>query len=210
MKTFIWIGVVVLVFAAFLFWGTDRNTIKPPFEMNAVHPLDHVKGDPKAKVLIVEYSDFQCPACRNYYPITREIEAEFENKIAFVYRHFPLNNIHANAEFAARASEAAGKQGKFWEMHDLLFEKQAEWADTADIKPLFQSYASLIGISVDQFLVDWNSQEVKNIVKTERNHALKSGLQGTPSFFVNGKQIQNPTSTDAFRIIINEALKNSI
>jgi len=126
----------------------------------------------------------------------------------FVYRHFPLIGIHPNAEFAARAAEAAGKQGKFWEMHDLLFEKQDEWAKAPDVESKFESYATLLNISIEQFKTDWVSKEVKDFVKTQRMHAIKSGLQGTPSFFINGKQIQNPASVQAFKILINEALAN--
>lgn len=210
MKTFIWIGLIVVILAVLMFWGAKGAEIKPAFELGVAHPLDNVKGDPKAKVVVVEYSDFQCPACRAYYPITRELTTEFGGQIAFVYRHFPLIGIHANAELAARAAQAASKQGKFWEMHDLLFEKQEEWAKTADIKPLFRSYASLVDISVDQFETDWNSTEIKNLVKAERTSAIKFGLSGTPSFFINGKQIQNPTSVEAFRASIKEAInKNS-
>ena len=93
-------------------------------------------------------------------------------------------------------------------MHNLLFEKQAEWENVANIEPMFESYASLIGISVEQFKTDLNSKEVINLVKDERADAIKFGLQGTPSFFVNGKQIQNPTSVDAFRTIVSDAIKS--
>ena len=125
-----------------------------------------------------------------------------------VYRHFPLTERHANAEFAARAAQAAGKQGKFWEMHDLLFEKQDEWSKVADIEPLFESYANLLGISVEQFKKDWRSVEIKNLVRAEKANAIKLRLQGTPTFFINGKQIENPSTVEAFRAIIKEALNN--
>ena len=131
---------------------------------------------------------------------------EFGDRITFVYRHFPLTSIHQNAEFAARAAEAAGKQGEFWEMHDLLFEKQDEWAKVVNVSPVFESYADLLGLDLEKFKLDWQSKEVKNLVKAERTHALKVGLQGTPTFFLNGKQIQNPTSLEAFRLIIKSAL----
>lgn len=209
MKTFIWIGGIVIVLIALMFWGVKSTTdIKPPFELGVVHPLDNVKGKTDSKIVFVEYSDFQCPACRTYYSIMRELMVEYGDKVAFVYRHFPLTEIHANAELAARVAQSAGKQGKFWEMHDLLFEKQDEWAKATNVMPIFESYAKLLGISVEQFKVDFNSKEVKDFVKAQRIHAIKSGLQGTPTFFVNGKQIQNPTSVEAFRVIIKDALAN--
>jgi protein-disulfide isomerase len=91
-------------------------------------------------------------------------------------------------------------------MHDLLFEKQNEWANVADVAPLFESYANLIGISVDQFKTDFISNEVKDIVRAERIHSVKSGLQGTPSFFINGKQIRNPNSVEEFKQLVRAAL----
>lgn len=209
MKTFIWIGGIIIVLIALMFWGVSSSTsIKPPFELGIVHPLDNVKGKTDSKIVLMEYSDFQCSACKTYYPIMRELTAEFGDRVAFVYRHFPLIGIHANAELAARAAEAAKKQNKFWEMHDLLFEKQGEWDKVADVMPMFESYAKLLNISVNQFKTDFSSKEVKDFVKAQRSSAIKSGLQATPSFFINGQQIQNPTSVEAFKIIINEAIKS--
>lgn len=189
-------------------WGVGGTSVSTSFEVGAVNLIDNVKGNASSSVVIIEYSDFQCPACRTYYSITRQLMAEFGGEVAFVYRHFPLTGIHANAELAARAAQAAGKQGKFWEMHDLLFEKQDEWSKMANIQPIFESYATLLGISVEQFKIDWASQEVKDFVRAQRNNAIKLGLQGTPTFFVNGKQIQNPTSVEEFRSIIQKALQN--
>ncbi len=209
MKIVYWlIGIAVLAgFFYLIFVGGSAPALNPPLQEGVVHSLDHVKGNASSTVVVVEYSDFQCPACKAYYPIVREIISQYGDKIAFVYRHFPLVTIHVNAEFAARAAEAAGKQGKFWEMHDLLFEKQDEWAQAADPITYFESYASLIGISVDQFKADFVSREVRDLIKAERLHGLQIGLQGTPTFFVNGVQIQNPKSFEEFKDIINGAVQ---
>jgi protein-disulfide isomerase len=191
-----------------MFWGVKGTVgIKPPFEVGVIHPLDHVDGNASSTVIITEYSDFQCPACRAYYSLMKQLMVEFGDRIAFVYRYFPLTEIHANAEFSARAAEAAGKQDKFWQMHDLLFEKQSEWENEAKIEPMFESYATLLGLSVDQFKIDFSSKETLTLVRAERANAIQLGLQGTPTFFINGKQIQNPSSVDAFRTLINDALK---
>lgn len=206
MKTFIWIGGIVIALVALMFWAANVSQINPPFSEDSIHPLDHIKGNASSTVIVVEYSDFQCPACRNYYFAVKELAVEFGDQVAFVYRHFPLNSIHQNAEIAARAAEAAGKQNKFWEMHDLLFEKQAEWSESPNPTALFESYATLVGISVDQFKSDIVSSEVKNLVRAERARAVKIGLQGTPSFFINGEQIQNPGSVADFRVVIKNAL----
>ena len=192
--------------AALMFWGSGSESIKPPFEIGVINPKDHIKGAASSSVVIMEYSDFQCPACRAYYLVVREVMAEFGSQVALVYRHFPLINIHPNAELAARAAEAAGQQGKFWEMHDLLFEKQNEWSGVANIAPLFESYATLLDISVEQFKTDFVSNDVKALVRAEREHSIKSRLQGTPTFFINGKQIQNPASVLEFKDIVRKAL----
>lgn len=208
MKNFIWIGGIIIILIGLMIWGVSGGSpsINPPFTVDAVHPLDNVEGNASSSVIIIEYSDFECPACRSYYSVVKQLVVEFGSQAAFVYRHFPLTEIHTNAEFAARAAQAAGKQGKFWEMHNLLFEKQDEWAKVANIEPMFESYASLLGISVEQFKTDFNSKEIINLVKAERANAIKLGLAGTPSFFINGKQIQNPSSVDAFRTVIKDAI----
>jgi len=199
----------VVVGIVLMLVGRGGASIEPPFELGVIHPQDNIKGlavsqgaAASSTVVLMEYSDFQCPACRSYYPVLRQIMTEFGDRITFVFRHFPLSSIHMNAEFAARAAEAAKKQGKFWEMHDLLFEKQDEWAKANDVETIFKNYAILLDISVDQFVVDWKSKEVKDFVRAQRTHATKSGLQGTPTFFLNGKQIQNPASLEAFRALV--------
>jgi protein-disulfide isomerase len=206
----IWTTVVVIAIVSLLIWGREKTpSIEPPFEVGVLHPLDKFKGSPNAKVLVVEYSDFQCPACKAYYPLVRQMVQEFGSEITFVYRNFPLTSIHFNAEFAARAAESAGKQNKFWEMHDLLFEKQSEWSNTSNVIELFESYARLLSLDIDQFRTDFASREIKEYVRIQRRHATSIGVDGTPSFFINGKQIQNPTTVDEFRKTIREAINSS-
>lgn len=207
MKNLIWIGGLAVIIMGLMLWGRGGGGVESSFELGVLNPVDHVKGNASSTVVLMEYSDFQCPACRSYYPIMRQLTQEFGDRVAFVYRHFPLTTLHRNAEFAARVAEAAGKQGKFWEMHDLLFEKQNEWANLADPYPAFESYATLLDLSISQFKTDWTSKEVKDLVKAEITHALKSGLQGTPSFFINAKQIENPKSAEEFRVFIKQALE---
>lgn len=206
-KTFVWIGLILLVALALIFWGRGNQGIEIPFELGVLHPMDNVKGNLESGVVIMEYSDFECPACRAYYPMLRELMTEFGDRVAFVYRHFPLTSIHQNAEFASRAAESAGAQGKFWEMHDLLFEKQNEWARVNNIMPLFESYATLLGLDIEKFVLDFNSDEVKGFVRAQRVHSVRAGLQGTPTFFINGEKINNPSSIEEFRAVILNALE---
>jgi protein-disulfide isomerase len=208
MKTIIWIVGIFVVAVGLLFALSGGGAeLTPAMEVDKVHPLDYVKGSASSTVVIMEYSDFQCPACRSYLPLVRQVTQEYGNRIAFVYRHFPLTGIHFNAELAARAAEAARKQGKFWEMHDILFEKQLEWEKESDVVKHFDNYAGLIGISVEQFKIDFNSDEVKNFVRGEMAHGRELGINATPTFYINGQKITNPRSIEEFRAAINQYLK---
>ncbi len=205
-KNIIWIVLVLVLVGALFLFGGSSSSLSKDFKIGVLHPLDNIKGLASSSVVIMEYSDFECPACRSYYPIMRQLIAEFGDRVTFVYRHFPLNNIHPNAEFAARASQSAGVQGKFWEMHDILFEKQSEWASISDVMPLFESYAILLKLDLDKFIKDFNSNEIKDFVRSQRIHAIKSGIQGTPTFFINEKIIENPKSYQDFKKVILENL----
>ncbi len=203
MKTSTWVIVaIVAIVGLLLILGGGGPKIEPAFELNALHPLDRIKGNPSGDIVLLEYSDFQCPACRSYYPILRQVVEQFGDRVTFVYRHFPLSSIHPNADFAARAAEAAGMQGKFWEMHDLLFEKQAEWSSQSDVETIFSNYATLLGIDVEKFKIDWRSDGVKNLVNAQKQHAIKSGFQGTPTFLIDGKVIENPKSKEHFESVL--------
>lgn len=150
---------------------------------------DWVRGNPNAKVVIVEYSDFQCPACRAHYPLVKEITQSFGDEIALVYRHFPLEQ-HPQAVPAARAAEAAGAQGKFWEMHDLIFEGQDEWASTASYKDIFKGYAEQIGLDMEQFEKDYESRDTLRRIQSTRSDDSILPIRGTPTFFVNEQPVR--------------------
>lgn len=205
-------GILIVALIGLMFWVVKGAGIKnavSTVNVGTVTSTDHVEGNRYSKISVVEYSDFECPACRNYYLVFKQLAVEYGDRVAFVYRSFPLTEIHQNAEIAAEAAEAADKQGKFWEMHNLLFEKQDEWASSVNPETLFESYATLLGLSVPQFKTDIASKEIADLVNSERAQAISLQLQGTPSFFVNGKQIQNPASVDAFKTIINDVLQNN-
>ena len=211
MKKAVWIVIVVavVVLLGFLLSSGNSSSVASNFSISAISTGDHVKGNKDAKVVLIEYSDFQCPACRSYYPILRQITQEYGDRIALVYRHFPLKTIHLNADFSARASEAANKQGKFWEMHDLLFEKQTEWESVSDILPVFSNYAKLLGLDTVQFEKDFKSNEVKDFVNSQRVSGNTFKVAGTPTFFLNGEKLENPRSIDEFKKLLNEALSKN-
>ena len=170
----------------------------------SVSEADWVKGNKDSKVSLIEYSDLQCPACGAYYPVTKKLLTEFGESIIFAYRHFPLRQIHFNSQISAQAAEAAGLQGKFWEMHDLLFERQEKWAEEKDPKALFKQYAQELGLDVEQFKGDLESEKVRNEVEGDFQSGLKSGVNATPTFFLNGKKIQNPRTFEEFKSIIEK------
>jgi len=167
---------------------------------------DWIKGNREAKVTLIEYGDFQCPACAFYYSVLKKISEEFGDKVAIIYRHFPLVSIHPNAKPAAYAAEAAGKQGKFWEMHNLIFENQNEWKDKRKSDEVFINYAQKLDLNIEQFKTDFNSKEIKEKVENAYRNAIKLGLNSTPTFFLNGKKITNPRNYEDFRNIILQAI----
>lgn len=144
----------------------------------------HVQGT--GSVTLVEFSDFQCPACLAVQEPLKKILSKFEGKVEFVYRYFPLTTIHKNAQIAAQAAEAAGLQGKFFPMHDKLFDTQAVWATLADPRETFASYAGPLGIDMPKFLIDMDSQATKDAVAVDLLASTRYTLTGTPTFFVNG------------------------
>jgi len=171
-----------------------------------ISAYDWVEGSRTAPVMLVEYSDFQCPACGAYYPVVKRVHEEYGDKIAIVYRNFPLTSIHKNALRGAYAAEAAGEQGKFWEMHNMLFEKQPEWSEGSDSQKFLDGYAAAIGLDVERFKKDMNSQKIKDKVAADMASGEKLEVNGTPTFFLNGQKLASPRGFDDFKSAIDGAL----
>lgn len=174
--------------------------------VNTIFSSDWVKGNREAKVTLVEYSDFQCPACGAYYPVLKQLQQEFGEGIVFVYRHFPLRQVHANAELAARSAEAAGKQGKFWEMHDVLFENQKEWSDQPNAKETVIKYAQSLDLDIERFKSDLDSKEVREKVNDDYQSGIKARVNSTPTLFLNGNKLDNPRNYGEFKDLIQKAI----
>lgn len=172
--------------------------------VKAADASDWVKGAPlkDTKVTLIEYSDFQCPACGAYYPMVKQLGQEFKN-VSIVYRHFPLTQ-HANARVAAQAAEAAGQQGKFWEMHNMLFDNQNSWAGSKSAEQIFTAYAQTLELDMEKFKTDFNSAKTKTKIESDYQGAV-SVIDGTPTFFLNDKKLQNPQNYADFRSIIQQA-----
>ncbi len=203
-----------LIIVVLIIWGMIAAAKKeagvapdaPLALLNPVVSTDWTLGSSTAPVTLVEYSDFECPSCAAFYPVINKlIKAEGSN-LRFVYRHFPLPQ-HSNAIIAAQAAEAAGLQGKFWEMHDLLFDHQGEWESIGDPRTKFASYAQSIGVNTTTFLKDIDSPVVQNRVSEGYSQSVKNGLSYTPTFFLNGQRIQNQ-GYDQFKKIIDDAIQS--
>jgi protein-disulfide isomerase len=185
----------------------SRNHQNQPASLgNIVLKNEQIKGNQSAPVTLVEYSDFQCPACGAFYPVVKRLLEEYGDKIKFIYRHFPLRQIHANADLAARAAEAAGQQGKFWEMHDLIFENQKNWSGAKNAETLFTEYAGYLNLNVEQFKTDLQAEGIVQKVKKDYESGIASGVNATPTFFLNGKKIENLRSYEELRNIVIQAV----
>src|SRR5207249_2632589 len=144
----------------------------------------HIRGNQTARVTLEEYGDFQCPPCGLLSEPINQLEQEFRPNLRVVFRNYPLAT-HAHAREAAIAAEAAGLQGKFWEMHDLLYREQAVWSKAADAPTLFNSYAGMLGLNLDRFKKDMDSDQVKTRVASDQKRGVELGVKSTPTIFVN-------------------------
>lgn len=171
-----------------------------------VRGSDWVRGNVNAPVTLFEYSDFQCPACKAYVPIVKRLLDEYPDKVKEVYRYFPLLSIHVNSMASAKAAEAAGKQGKFWEMGDLLFSKQLDWAENGKAAAIFEGYAKDLGLDVNKFKQDVANADTEKRVNVDLDDAGQLNLSGTPTFFLNGKTMDLPGSYENFKALIDKEL----
>lgn len=208
--TVVVLGIGGAVFGMMKFGGSSSDSSFPQSAslIDAISETDRFKGNKESKVVLIEYSDFQCPACGYYYPLVKQLGEEYKDKIVIGYRHFPLPQ-HKNAKPAAYAAEAAAKQGKFWEMHDMIFDNQKKWSEEKDAKEIFTEYAKSLNLNMDQFKTDSESEEVKNKVDKDYQSGVRSKVDSTPSFFLNGQKIQNPQNYDGFKDIINKAISDN-
>ena len=169
----------------------------------------HVRGHADAPVTLVEFGDFQCPPCATLADPIDKLEREYRPRLRLVFRHLPIPN-HQHAREAALASEAASLQGRFWEMHDLLYREQSVWSKAPDVRVLFNSYAGMLGLNIDRFKKDMESEQAKARVKSDEQQALALGLVTTPSIFVNnGKLPRAYVNPPGLRIAIDSAMRKA-
>lgn len=200
------VGLVVVFGGLLLFNKRDADAPKNGSGNEKVQPTEHKIGEGTTGVTLTEYGDFECPACRQYYPLVQQVKNEYGDEITFQFRHFPLTQSHQYALLAARAAEAAGMQDKFFEMHDLLYENQEVWKASSNPSQIFEDYASRLALNVDKFRKDMKSDQVNDIVQADLAEARKKDYNSTPTFEINGKKIENPRDLEGFKKLIDEAI----
>jgi protein-disulfide isomerase len=202
--------VLVAIFGGIFF--VSKNKANAPNGSNGqvtVQPSNHTKGEGKKSVTLVEYGDFQCPACGAYYPIVEQVVEKYKSDITFQFRNFPISNIHPNAMAAHRAAEAAGMQGKYWEMYGLLYQNQSSWQNAGSPATIFQGYASSLGLNIDKYRQDVAGSATNAVIQADIKAGTKLGVTGTPTFFIDGKKIdQNPQDLESFNKLIENAIAN--
>lgn len=212
MKTIIIaIVAVVAILGGAVFLGKDKAI--------EGQPSNHIYGKADSSVKLIEYGDFECPACKAFFPIVQQIKQKYADKIAFRFANFPLAQNHQNAVAAHRAAEAAGKQGKFWEMHDMLYTSQEDWNGPSQVDPVglttaqaitkFEEYAQQLQLNMDQFRADVNDSSTVATINADTAEAKAAGGTGTPTFVLNGQKIEDTSSIDTveeFSALIDKAL----
>ena len=163
--------------------------------------LDHIRGSVNAPITIVEYGDFECPYTGEAYPVIKELTKQFNEKIYFVYRNFPLNDIHPYAQHAAEAAEAAAAQDKFWQMHDYLFEHQKALDDHHLLE-----YAQKVELNIDRFKKEMSEHVYAPLINKSLKSGIDSGVEGTPTFFINGERYEDSWDLDTLTSFLNKSL----
>lgn len=196
------VGTLIAIVAAAFFMtsrqGPTAETIAPVEVL--VKSDSWTEGPKDAKVVVTEFADFECPACKAAEPTVQQVRSEYKDKILYVYRYFPLPG-HRQAMISAQAAEAAGKQGKFWEMHEALFVNQPNF----EVEQLKQ-YAIDLGLNVDQFMTDLDSDAVRQHVLNDKADGLSLNVNATPTFFINGRRYTGILTFDEFKAAIDAEL----
>ncbi len=188
--------------AVFLSRGSDKpaeTTASSTAPLHAdIKGGGHFRGPENAQVTLVEFGDFQCPSCGAYAPFVKEILNRYPQQVRLEFHHFPLISIHSNSMAAAKAAEAAGEQGHYWEMHDLLFEYQFQWSERPDPKPIFASLASRIGINGNILVQTMDSPQLQERILKDVERGQNAKIEAVPTFFINGEQVHIKLSMDDF------------
>lgn len=202
-KTFLAIlAAIVIIFGGIVLFNKQED----PAPASNAKPTNHLYGEGKSGVTLVEYGDFECSGCGQFYPLVEQVKEKYKDKIFFQFRNLPLVQLHPNAFAAARAAEAADKQGKFWEMYNLLFQNQNAWAGSNNASSTFEQYATQLRLDLAKFKKDAASRAVNNSINADIAEFKKTKEKmSTPTFFLDGKKIE-ATSLKEFSQLIDKAI----
>jgi protein-disulfide isomerase len=204
------VAVATLVGGAILYRAKRLPALAIP-ENSALRKGDtdsfHVLGANDAPVTLMEFGDFQCPPCADLAEPINQLERDYRSRLRVVFRHLPLAN-HQHAREAALASEAAGLQGRFWEMHDLLYREQPVWSNAPDVRVVFSAYAGRLGLDIDRFKKDMESDKAKARVGFDEEQAVALGVKSTPTIFINNQEVPPAyRNLEGLRAIVDAALR---
>ncbi len=188
---------IILVFGGIIAFSNKDKT-------SGGSASNHTTGSNSKNVTLLEYGDYQCPACGEYYPVVKQVVADYKDDIKFQFRNLPLTQIHPNAFAGARAAEAASLQNKFWEMHDLLYDNQSSWSTASSPTQFFNDYATQLGLNVTQFKSDYAGSKVNGTINADINAFNKTGAATqTPTFFLDGKRIDTKADVATFKKLLD-------
>ncbi len=189
------LGALIILFIGIFAISSHKNN--PP-STSSGQPSNHVEGEGSTGVKLVEYGDYECPVCADYYPAVKQAAAQFNAQIYYQFRNLPLIQIHQNAFAGARAAEAASLQGKFWQMHDALYVNQSQWSTSSNPLTFFDSYAKSLDLNMSKFNSDYSGDTANNSINADLAAFNKTGQpEATPTFFLDGKYVPNQQLIDS-------------
>ena len=215
-----WVGIVAVIILAvvgLILLSNSANSSPPPLSLQDAPNLpqlttnDLQEGNPQSKATIIEYADFQCPACGAEFPILNKLYSDYKGKFHFVYRFYPLTQIHKNALLSVKYGYGASLQGKFWQMHDVLFAHQNDWAEMTpeDVTKTFDEYAKQLGLNLQKLHTDIADKKTDAIIAASVDGGNKAGVNSTPTMYLNGKQIvfsDHLPTYDELKTLVDQAL----
>ncbi|MBI2595739.1 thioredoxin domain-containing protein [Candidatus Daviesbacteria bacterium] len=208
-KVLLGIGVATIAILAGAVFMFSKNPPAPTADTNIlVKSNSHKIASDSAKITVVEFGDYQCPACGLAYPVVERILQDYSGRINFVFRNFPLPQ-HQNALTAAEAAEAAAAQGKFWEMHNKLYINQGVWSEDKQVFDLFMGYGKDLGLDLTRFEQEVKANKYSDIINQDQNDGSALGVNSTPTFFIGGQKIEGVPNYDTFKNKIDEELKKT-